>query len=81
MDLKRIRKHDQNNDRSTADSARNRGNVLRDDVANDIVAERKVAGDGDKHVDASRSANGSSDNSGGASRAVVFDLILNGKHL
>ena len=75
MDLKRIGEHDQDDDCGAANRTGYRWYVLRYDVADHVVAEWQVARYGNKHVDASRSTNGSSDDTGGTSRAIVLDFV------
>lgn len=81
MNLQRIRKHDQNNNRQFSNRGRNVRLVHPDDVTRDIVAEGEVPGDGDDDVDCACRANGGDDDGGDYLGAVVADLVDDGEHV
>ena len=81
MDLKGVGEADHDDDGETRDGGRDRGGVLGDDVADDVIAVGEVAGDGDEDVDGCGGADGGDDDGGGADVGGVFDLVEDGEHL
>ncbi len=81
MDLKWVRKHDEDDDGRAADCRRDRRCVLSDDVAAYVIAERQVAGDGYEDVDECCSPIAGHNDRCGAEVRVVFDLVEDREHI
>ena len=81
MNLERIRKHDQNNNRQFSNRGRDIRLVHPDDVTRDVVAEGEVARDGDDDIDCAGGADGRDDDGGDDFWAVVPDFVYDGEHV
>lgn len=81
MDLQRIGKHDQNNNRQFSNRRRDIRLVHSDDVSRDVVAEGEVARDGDDDVDCAGGTDGGDDHGGDDFWAVVANFVDDGEHV
>lgn len=55
--------------------------TLSNNVTSDIAAKSQIAGDGDKQVDAARTANAGQNDGCGLERAIILYFVENGEHL
>ena len=81
VDLERVGEHDEDDDGEAANGTRCGGGVHGDDVAADVVAVGKVAGDAGEDVETAGAADGGEDYGAGAEVRVVCDFVQDGEHL
>src|SRR5690349_13849766 len=81
MDLKRIREHNQDDDRKAADGRSCGSGIHADDVALDVVAVGKISSNTSQDIEATGGSNAGKNDARSAEMRVIRNLVQDGEHL